>query len=78
MASRLIRDGRIRRSYIGIVGNQMPIPRALARENQLAVSSGVRVASVASDSPAAVAGMREVDVVLAFGGHPVGGVDDLH
>jgi S1-C subfamily serine protease len=78
VASRLIRDGRIRRSYIGIVGNQTPIPRALARENQLVVSSGVRVASVASDSPAAVAGVREGDVVLAFGGHPVGGVDDLH
>lgn len=78
VASRLIRDGRIRRSYIGIVGNQMPIPRALARANQLAVSSAVRVASVASGSPAASAGVQEGDVVLAFAGHPVGGVDDLH
>lgn len=78
VASRLIRDGKIRRSYIGIVGNQMPIPRALARAHQLAVSSGVRVASVAPGSPAAVAGIREGDVVLAFGGHPIGGVDDLH
>ena len=78
VASRLMRDGRIRRSYIGIVGNQMPIPRALARANQLAVSSGVRVASVADGSPAAAAGVTNGDLVLGFDGQPVGGVDDLH
>jgi S1-C subfamily serine protease len=78
VASRLMRDGRIRRSYIGIVGNQIPIPRALARANHLAVGSGVRVASVAAGSPAATAGIREADIVLGFDEAPVGGVDDLH
>jgi len=78
VASRLMRDGRIRRSYIGIVGNQIPIPRALARANNLAVGSGVRVSSVAPGSPAATAGIREADIVLGFDGTPVGGVDDLH
>jgi S1-C subfamily serine protease len=78
VASRLMRNGRIRRSYIGIVGHQIPVPRALARANQLAVSSGVRVASVAAGSPAATAGIREADIVLGFNGNPVGGVDDLH
>ena len=78
VASRLIRDGRIRRSYIGIVGNQMPMPRALARAHQLAVASGVRVASVAAGSPAAAAGVKEGDVVLGFDERPIGGVDDLH
>jgi S1-C subfamily serine protease len=78
VASRLIRDGRIRRSYIGVVGNQMPVPRALARANQLAVASGVRIASVAAGSPAAAAGLDEGDIVLGFDEHPIGGVDDLH
>ena len=78
VASRLMRDGRIRRSYIGIVGNQMPIPRALARANQLAVTSGVRVASIAPGSPAATAGFKEADIVLGFDGKPIGGIDDLH
>jgi S1-C subfamily serine protease len=78
VASRLMRDGRIRRSYIGIVGNQIPIPRALARANHLAVGSGVRIASVAAGSPAEIAGFKEADIVLAFNGHPVGGIDDLH
>src|ERR687891_586975 len=46
VASRLIRDGRIRRAYIGIAGQNVDVPRALARANQVAVASAVRVASV--------------------------------
>ena len=52
VAARLIRDGRIRRSYIGVAGQTVPIPRAIARANQLAVTAGVFVASVDPDSPA--------------------------
>src|SRR5436190_11226326 len=46
VAARLIRDGRIRRSYLGVAGQNVPIPRAIARANQLAVASGVFVTSI--------------------------------
>jgi S1-C subfamily serine protease len=78
VAARLIRDGRIRRSYLGVGGQTVPVPRALARANQMAVSSGVRVASVDPGSPAAQAGLHEGDLILTCATEPVAGVDDLH
>jgi S1-C subfamily serine protease len=78
VASLLIRDGRIRRSYIGVAGQNTPIPRALARANGLALQSGVLVQSVESGSPAAAAGLSEGDVILSLAGERVSGVDDLH
>src|SRR3954452_22112025 len=78
VAARLMRDGRIRRSYIGVAGQNVPIPRALAREHQIAVSSGVRVVSIEPDSPAAASGVKDGDVVIALPGTAITGVDELH
>jgi S1-C subfamily serine protease len=78
VAARLIRDGRVRRSYIGVGGQNVPVPRAVARANQIAAASGVLVVSVEPGSPAAAAGLVEGDVILAFAGAPVTGIDDLH
>jgi S1-C subfamily serine protease len=77
VASRLIRDGRVRRGYIGVAGQNAAIPRATARFNQLAIASGVLVASVDPGSPAADAGLLENDIIVALADDVVTAIDDL-
>jgi S1-C subfamily serine protease len=78
IASRLIRDGKVRRSYIGVAGQNMPLLRRVVRFHGLPVASGVRVASVEPDSPAARAELQEGDVIVALDDRPIAAIDDLH
>jgi S1-C subfamily serine protease len=78
VAGRLLRDGRIRRSYIGVEAQTTPLHRRLVRFYDLPRDSGVIVMSIENGSPAQAAGLREGDVIVAFDGKPVAGVDDLH
>ena len=75
---RLIRDGRIRRSYVGVAGQNAPIARQIVRFYGLAVESGVLVATIEPDSPASKSLLREGDVIIALDGHHVSGIDQLH
>jgi S1-C subfamily serine protease len=77
-AVRLMRDGCVRRSYLGVAGENVTVPRALARAHAIAAASGVFVRSVEKESPGETAGLREGDIILAFAGEPVTAIDDLH
>jgi S1-C subfamily serine protease len=74
----LIRDGRMRRGFLGIGGQNVPIPPHLANVFGLGAGSAVLVISVEPSSPAELAGLRERDVIVAFEGEPVASLDDLH
>ena len=78
VASRLIRDGRIRRGWLGVAGQDIPLSRRVARVMDLPAPSGVLVVSVEPGSPAERAGVRPRDVIVEFGGRSVGSVDVLH
>ena len=78
VASRLLRDGRIRRSYIGVSAQTVPVHRRVVRFYDLPKEMGALVLSVEENSPAKRAGMCDGDVIIALDGHPVAGVDDLH
>src|SRR5689334_5481511 len=78
VAGRLLQEGRIRRSYIGVEAQTVPLHRRLVRFYDLPQETGVVVVSVTERSPAKKAGLREGDVIIALEGKPVAGVDDLH
>lgn len=74
----LIKEGKIRRSHIGVGGQNVPLHRRVARHYHLPESSGVLVISVAADSPADEAGVREGDMIISFNDHPIPSIDALH
>ena len=78
VASRLIRDGKVSRSYIGLAGQNVPLPRRIVRYYDLAVESGVLVVTFEGNSPARKGGVREGDIIVGFDDHPAAGIDDLH
>lgn len=65
----LMRDGRVRRAYLGLVTSPVPVPSAL--RERVGASRALRVVEVISGSPAARAGLRRGDLVLTAAGHPV-------
>ena len=78
MASRLIRDGKVSRSYIGLAGQNVPLPRRIVRYHNLPVESGILVVSYEGNSPAKKGGLLEGDIIVGFDDHPIAGIDDLH
>ncbi|HVP77069.1 MAG TPA: trypsin-like peptidase domain-containing protein [Thermodesulfobacteriota bacterium] len=78
VAGRLIKEGKIRRSYIGFGGQNVPLLRRVVRFFHLPVESGVLVVSLEENSPAKRAGLSEGDIIVGFDSQPVAGIDDLH
>ena len=78
VAGRLIRDGKIRRSYIGVAGQNVPLHRRVVRFHRLPVEQGVLVVSVEDNSPAQKAGLQEGDLIVGYAAQAVSGIDDLH
>lgn len=78
VASRLLQQGRIRRAFIGVEAQTVPLHRRIVRFYDLPKETGVIVLAAEPGSPAHKTGLREGDVIIAFGNQPVAGVDDLH
>lgn len=78
VAGQLIKEGKIRRSFIGVAGQDVPLHRQIIRYHHLAQESGILVVSIEPNSPAQKAGLREGDVILSYESSSVDGIDQLH
>ncbi len=78
VAGRLMTFGKVKRSYLGLAGQDAPLHRRVVRYYGLAEETGFLATSVEEGSPAARAGLKEGDVIVAYNGRPIKGVDDLH
>lgn len=78
VAGWLIKEGKFRRAYIGVSGQDVPIHRRVVRFYKLPVESGVLVVSLEAKSPAETAGLAVGDVIVAFNDNPVASIADLH
>jgi S1-C subfamily serine protease len=74
----LLRDGRVRRGYLGIAGQNVPLLRRVTRFHRLDQDAAVLVTSIEPAGPASVAGLRSGDLVVSFEGQPIRSLDDLH
>jgi S1-C subfamily serine protease len=74
----LLRDGRVRRGYLGVAGQDVPLLRRVTRFHRLSQATGVLVISLEQDGPARVAGVREGDIIVSFDAASISSLDDLH
>ncbi|HOI59060.1 MULTISPECIES: trypsin-like peptidase domain-containing protein [unclassified Methanoculleus] len=74
----LVADGRVRRGYLGIVGQSRPLPRSLVAALELTGRHAVEVVSISRASPAGRAGLRPGDLIIAINEIPIACIDDLH
>jgi S1-C subfamily serine protease len=78
VAAWLIKEGRIRRSFIGVAGQTVPLLRKLVLHHRLAQESGVLVMGLEPNSPASRSGLVEGDILLSLDGASTPAVDSLH
>ena len=78
VVGQLIAHGHVRRARIGVGGQNVSLPRLAVRAHRLMQPSGVLITTIEPGSPAARAGLQPGDIIVAFAGQPVHGIDDLH
>ncbi|MBC8043327.1 MAG: trypsin-like peptidase domain-containing protein [Rhizobacter sp.] len=78
IAGQLIKDGRVKRGYIGVAGQNVTVPRPVVRLHNLLSESGVLVSAVEDNSPAQKAGLQEGDIIVGYGEQAITSIDDLH
>jgi S1-C subfamily serine protease len=78
VAGWLIKDGKIRRSYLGLAGQTVPLHPKITRFHRLDQESGVLIAGIEEGGPVELSALREGDIIISFKANTVSSIDDLH
>jgi len=78
IVGKLITQGHVRRGYLGIAGQNIPIPLRVINYNKLAVHSGVLVQNNTTGGKPLNPAILQGDIIVGFNGSPVGSISDLH
>jgi S1-C subfamily serine protease len=78
VVEQILAEGRVRRGHLGLAGANVALNRGTAQHFDLANTRAVRIESVQDGGAAARAGLQSGDLIVAFDGRPVNGIDDLH
>lgn len=78
VVGKLILEGRVRRGYIGIAAQTVPLPPKWIQTLELPTKGGIQIQSVEADGPANNSGLAAGDIIVQFEGKPVDSIDDLH
>jgi S1-C subfamily serine protease len=77
IVGKLIMEGRVRRAFLGIAGQYMPLPLRVIHYNKLDTASGVRVEYLERSKLFDNQSIHKADIIISFNGEPVTGIDDL-
>jgi len=78
VAGKLIIEGKVRRAYLGIAGNNVSLTERMIAANRLQTKTGIYVSEVIADAPALNSEIRIGDIIVEFNHQSVGGIDELH
>ena len=78
VVSQLFKHGKVKRGSVGVIGQNVTLPRLVVRFHDLSSENGVLVVAVEPDSPAQKSGVRSGDIIVDYDGHALAGIDDLH
>jgi len=74
----ILREGRVVRAFLGIAGQNIPLPVRVVRHFNLKNETAVQVMDVVPNSPASRSGLIEGDIIISLNGKPVSRIDDIH
>ena len=78
VVSQLLKHGKVKRGSVGVIGQNVTLPRRVVRFHDLSLEKGVLVVAVEPSSPAQKSGVQDGDVIISYDNHSTAGIDDLH